>query len=755
MAIEDFTTGSTEIVSAKIRKIDGSSEFDLIKTEYTDEPFRSLSLTESLFSGIGVVGNLLISDMHGYGESFNFSGGDILELVVATPLSDADTDVNYEDQEFGLVSTLYRSNFKIELYIDNVALVTDETENVPRSEHGIEVVWNLSLISYESGIKNKIGSPFKQSEFIGKIADEEGEGLVNYYGTKNFENIDIEPTENSVWFKGTHAQYPWSKPGSSPSAIQLMSYLAENSVSKENINACNYMFWQDLSLTWHFRSLDSIIRENGSKELPKFNVTDDPLPKSTLTSFLGTKLINQVEFINSNAYKSFYHKEYPSYKDPYSLYLPTHSKLISKLITYDYEEDYILWNHVESGKLIPESMKYDDIDGNELEDTGLYGYFDLKEYNDQKPTKLDAHKSPVFKTSMDSWQSKFDQTNLDVEKLKKIRNEIIRPSKSALTAYVLKRLLKEKWNVYKYSICCDEQPVNVGNAEREIGYIVGFKRTQTSNGPTGPDWGRSYAPSLWTYYWTPVEVWDREEVILNWNPEDGPNVRGAPIRWNNGGGGTNEHPLIAVRGLTLGEVPSIFQAWNMNEILSPQPTSREFIPGLTGPLYSEEFESPTGRFDYLGPGMNKENIQAAHGDFPNIIPDDEEEFETPANVRSFSVMPIGGYLNFGATFPSSDGLGDVAGSSMSEGLVELGQMSCFGQVVEVFKYNRNQIESAGLTSNAGDYIYMFNAENPIDASPFNAYRIPIDGYDSGITYDPYVVPGSTYPDEDDSGDSEG
>ena len=758
MAIDDFTTGGVEVVSAKVLKIDGSSELDLIKTEYVDEPFRSLSITENLFSGVGVIGNLIISDMHGYGDKFNFSGGDVVEIVLSTPLSDADEGVDYGDQEFGVVDTTYRSQFTISLYVNQVSLITDETDSLPKSEHGNEVLWNLSLISYEAGIKNKIGSPFVNSEFIGKIADEEGEGLVNYYGVKHFENIDIEPTENSVWFKGSHAQYPWSKPGSTPSAIQVMNYLAENAVSKENINACNYLFWQDMTGTWHFRSLDSLLRKNGSKEdLPTFNVSDDPLPKSNLTSFLGTKLINQVEFINSNAYKAFYSKEYPSYRDPYSIYLPTHSKMISKVITYDYEEDYVLWNHVESNKLIPETMKYDEIEGNELDDSALYGYFDLKEYNDQRPTKLDEHKSSVFKTSMNSWQSKFDQTDLDAEKLNKIRNEIIRPSKSALTAYILKRILKEKWNVYKYSICCDEQPINiVGNAERELGYIVGFKKTPTSGGPTSEGWGRYYSPSLWTYYWTPVEVWDREEVILNWNPEDGPNVRGAPIRqpfrpYDSGEGGiTNTHPLIVVRGLTLSEVPSVFQAWNMNEILSPQPTDAEFIPGLSGGPIENIYAAHGSVYDYVGPGLNKRTIEIANGEFPNYT-----EFNAPYDVRTFNIMPIGGYLNFGATYPSPDGLGEIAGTSASEGLIELGQMSCFGQVVEIFKYNRDQIQSSGLTGSS-DFIYMFNAENAIDSSPFNGYRIVRGGYDSGLTFDPYVPPGSTYPDEgEDNGDDEG
>ena len=782
MATEDYTTGSVEVLSAKVLKIDGSAELDLIKTDFVDEPFRSLSITENLFSGLGVIGNLVISDMHGYGDTFNFSGGDIVEVTLATPLSEADQNVDYSQQEFGLVDTSYRDGVTITLYVNEVSIITDDTDTTPRSEDGIEVLWNLSLISYEAGIKNKIGSPFLNSEFIGKIADEQGEGLVNYYGVKHFENIDIEPTANSVWFKGTHAQYPWSKPGGAPSAIQAMNYLAENAVSKNNINACNYLFWQDLTGTWHFRSLDSIIKENGFGDLPAFNVSDDPLPKSNLTSFLGTKLINQVEFVNSNAYKGFYTKEYPSYRDPYSAYLPTHSKMISKVIKYDYEEDYPLWNHVESNKLIPETMKYDEIEGNEIEDSALYGYFDLKEYNDQRPTKLDEHKSSVFKTSMSSWQSKFDQTDLDAETLKKIRNDIIRPSKSALSSYILKRILKEKWNVYKYSICCDEQPTTiVGSTERELGYIIGFKRLTSSTGDGG--WDSFYSPSLWKYYWTPIEVWEREEVLLNWNPEDGHQVRGAPIRSmlypyggdpESEGGVTNTHPLIAVRGLTLGEVPSVFEAWNVNEVLSSQPT----LPSVwtDQPLDRTEYSGSLAEdfpgtytsaiYDYIGPGLNKRSIANSNGAFPNQFGDldgdgSDEETTRPFNVRTFNVMPVGGFLNFGATYPNSEGAGteipngeDGGGGPIDifEGVVEIGDIFCHGQIVEIFKYNRNQIESAGLTGNS-DFIYLFNAENAIDSHPFNAYRILRDGWDSGITYDPYVPPGSEEEeDEEEEGD---
>ena len=158
MATEDYTTGSVEVLSAKVLKIDGSAELDLIKTDFVDEPFRSLSITENLLSGLGVIGNLVISDMHGYGDTFNFSGGDIVEVTLATPLSEADQNVDYSQQEFGLVDTSYRDGVTITLYVNEASIITDDTDTTPRSEDGIEVLWNLSLISYEAGIKNKIGS---------------------------------------------------------------------------------------------------------------------------------------------------------------------------------------------------------------------------------------------------------------------------------------------------------------------------------------------------------------------------------------------------------------------------------------------------------------------------------------------------------------------------------------------------------------------------------------------------------------------
>lgn len=704
MANEDLTTASIQIKKAIIRKLDGSKEIDLLRHDYSDEPFKDLYLTESMFSTIGINGSFLFIDKHNYGEEFRFEGNEVLELELETPLSEYDTDefdINYESQEYGLLDTSYRK-MSLTLYINEASVVSDDTSpELDSPGGGPHIVWNLGLTSFESTIQTATSYPFPDTEFIGKIADKDGKGLVNYLGEQYFspkpnrtakEDIDVEETLNSIWFKGWNILYPWSKKSETLSILRLMNYLSENSVSGKNSNAVNYLFWQDL-IGWHFRSVDSILKANKGKELPQFNVSNDPLAKSNLTSLLQTKVIDQAELFQSNAYKSFYIKEYPSYRDPYSLYMPTHSKLIKKKVSYDYEKEYNNWTHVEDKQVLPDTLKYKDNDPNKITDDGTYGYFDFKEYNDQHPTIFDQYKSGTYKNSDHVFQATFDQTDLDAEKLRKIKNEIIQPSRASFAKYVLKRLLKEKWNVYKYSICCDEQP-NIIQAEvkTQFGYLTSATRQSVElpfNIQNESTNGITYSVNIWKYEWFPVEIWHKDEV-------DKDVVESEEFEYTI----YDRDPFYIIR-TTTGITPDV--AWNVNELMNQ---TSHYGPGYrlfsyNDPFWTPNFGQPSGEEG------EEDNTEDPLGEFA-------------PGTKSIFYNPIGGYYypdtfagmggeDTSLAFPGQSG-------SINFAVVPQCALQYPGQLVEMFSVFKDDLSVFGLTGATGasgpsELIYLFNEQN--------------------------------------------
>ena len=444
-------SNQTIIERAVIRKIDGS-ELNLMTKDQGNTPFFRLIMRESMLDP-SVSGTLFIQDKGGYGEKINFVGGEIFELTIKTPLTEADQDLEFPNDSLGLVS---EDNLvqNLRFYIHRVQNLTDDATLQIDAEAGPATMWNLDFGPYELLYFNKTDAAFYDKEFIGKIADEEGAGLLNYFADRYFnpnasvysssqEPMDIEPTTNSIWFKGNNATYPQGRRTPHLELGRLINYVVENSVSANNVNAVNYMFWQDLN-KWHFRSVDSLIREQASPRT--YKISADKSGKDKILNFRVTKQLDQSELINSDAYKSFYTHVEPNHDDPYADYMPVNDKIKRERIEYDYTVDYESWNHIEANPVLPDFLQYDDSNSNEIHDN-INGWFSIDEYSDQHSTKFDYYKNDNHKNTMKCWQTNFDQTDLDYQLLKKIRNGVVLPAKTNYDLYVRKRLLKEKWNV--------------------------------------------------------------------------------------------------------------------------------------------------------------------------------------------------------------------------------------------------------------------------------------------------------------------
>lgn len=671
---DEFFPNQTIIDRAVIRKIDGS-EINLLDQNQGNTPFFRMIMKESMFEPM-LSGTLFVQDKKSSGENLNFVGGEIFEISVKTPLSGSDAELEFTNDKLGLVSedNLYQN---MRFYIFRVKSLTDEASMEIDSEVGPSTMWNLDFGPYELIHSGKTDKP-PIEEFIGKIASEDDDGLVNYLAERYFsptelstcqEPMDIEPTLNSIWFKGNHASYPYGKDNPYLELGRLMNYISENSVSGENTNAVNYLFWQDLK-KWHFRSVESLIKEqDGSARTYKVSI--DKTGKDKVQNFRMVKQIDQSELLNSNAYKSFYVNVEPNYDDVYSDYMPTNDKLLKSRIDYDYITDYESWSHIEANPVLPSSLEYTDGNSDELHDD-VYGWFNLGEYNNQHPTKFDYLDNDNNKNDTQAWQTNFDITDLDAEVLKKIRFDVINPAEENYESYARKRLLKEKWNVYKYSVCCEKQPTQqVGGTSRLLGYITGAERYELeTDSETGT------RRDIWKYNWVPVEIWLTEELGNTAEIYDE----------------ESELEIVADQGpFTVIKIPQdegvTLEAYNVNEINNGV---RSEVPG----------QDPV----YLGPGYNKNNQVVGS------VSTDEY-----GRLYSSHYVPVGFSVQF-----RLDSINELDPNEEPQDQLEVNRTSfgnCkfihAGHVVEIFEtpINLSILEKG---ENASDTINLFNVENVFD-----------------------------------------
>jgi hypothetical protein len=682
-------SNQTNIDRAIIKKIDGY-EFNLLSRDQGNTPFFRLIMKESMLDP-SVSGTLFVQDKGTYGEKINFVGGEIFEMTITTPLTDADSNLEFPNDPLGLVSEENLTQ-NLRFFIHRVQTITDEATTQIDAEKGPSTMWVLELSPYELTYFNKTDVPFYGGEFIGKIADEDGEGLLNYLADRYFnpessefssaqESMDIEPTTNAIWFKGNNATYPDGRMSSHLELGRLINYVTENSVSENNVNAVNYMFWQDLN-RWHFRSINSLINTQQSPRTYKISL--DKNSKSNLQNFGVTKQLDQSELLNTNSYKSFYiHKE-PNFDDIYGDYMPLNENIKQKRIEYDYTVDNANIEHIEAYPVLPDSLKYEETNSNEIVDD-ITGWFSLGEYNDQSPTKFDGYKSQNYKNSMKCWQTNFDQTDLNYEVLRKIRTKVILPAARNYATYTRKRLLKEKWNVYKYAICCDKQQVSTtAGGARILGCITGFERYSLPEDTAG-DGGAYRVRDIWKYNWVPVEMWPTDEVSNQNELEDG-------IVYNDEG---NTYELVGQQGpftvVKLPQEPGVtLEAYNLNE--------------LTNQWDQYDFVGP----GYLGPGYNVVHLQTVNGLYDRSFEND------PINetVQSQFYMPVGGKLIRGEP---------QVNSPINITYVAECRFEANNQLVELFEIP-NELSILGKTGPSGttegpsESIYIFNTENAVDGT---------------------------------------
>jgi hypothetical protein len=468
---------------------------------------------------------------------------------------------------------------------------------------------------------------------VNAIAPKYFEGKNGWVCGKQKEGMDIENTHNGIWLKTNSQLYPWGKETNSMTLMQLMKNMAENAID-ENETWCNYVFYHDFD-KWHFKSIKKMVEENknaiprgkdagdiqttsravyGIKDGGSSKEESDTGDPKIMSSKSVIASANHLKLWKDGAYASYYYHVEPDYSDPYNYYMDTAAVHKNKYVSYEYHRDWEekSWNTftVEKFKFLPEIIKT--VIDTEKPNKNLkfrnipevYGYFE-NAYNSKNPhNKYDFLSSRQGNGSLGKrndimWQSMSDQTNLKLATIKTIQQDIIGPTRENYLEYIFKKNLKEKWNVYRHTICCDKI-----DEKRQFLAVIDDAKLIQENGKGG----------IYEYSWREVEMWPKQ--YINEGEEEG-EVQAEIV----------SHPDAPI---TIAVVPE--SRGGLKGVMSDEENN---ITGKDGAYnINELLNHQVGDDVYTGPGINAAEIEESYPD-GNDYPDGHQ------------MMPVGGYWKIG------------------------------------------------------------------------------------------------------------
>lgn len=656
--VDRQTPADIEISKIVIRKQSGT-EMQIIpapeENNVMEELFVNMSIHESIFQS-GINGNIRFKEPGVVGDYFNIIGNEFIDIEFESP-------------------DIKDSHHKLTFCINDVRYLGDEASDSlagPAARSGAG--WELEFVSCENFFLDWDNLDYMNEDFIGKIAG--GDGLVDELATKYFnpgstefsfaqEKMEPEETHNSIWLKKNQSMYPWGKDTHPPNLNQLLNNLAENSVTKD-LKGVNYLFYADFK-GWHFKSVRKMIKDadtwffglfGGPRE---YIITDIDVPPEEWNDgeghprIISHRMISEYDHLSlwkNGAYSSYYELIKPNYEDPYFDYIDyttQHQNIEgeswgeNEIIDYDYHRDADEWGEpdvggrIEKYKLLPEvidtSIEIDDAKNidkksrRKYDESGLYGYFESPmNYPNEKPYDFFGSYATNGKQGKQNdkvWQTMFDQTNLEGKIIKTIQKEIKDPIRKKYTEHVTMMNLKEKFNVYRHSICCDKQSV-----KPFVFLALIHDARKIQDNPRG---------GVYEYSWKEVEMWPRD-FVEGITGEDVPIHDQSPLRI--------VIPEEGISGTIREEGDDEYSepAFNINELMN----------------YTE------GDNVYVGPGVNVANED--FNDYP----------------EAYQMMPVGGYFDVvnGALVDPCE-LQDDDGNGIEDGPWKYGEDR--GHIVQMYR----------------------------------------------------------------------
>jgi len=496
--------------------------------DVTMDVFHGMHISESIFEPT-VRGSITVRDSMEAFESFNPVGGEFITIKAFTPNPDGEPE-----------SDSHILDCKFIVY--NTTKISNESSESISGPAGSNSYIKMDFCTPEYYI-NKQDETYLEDDFIGPIVSEDGEGLINILSNKYFDNGDgqnrstqsdkIEPTANSIWLKKNNLMYPWGKSRSNPDLFSMLDNVAENSLSAQNPNAANYLFY-NTTKGYAFESVNNMIIRGNNEEIKEYNVDlnkpDDP---NTVEYVASLSDYDHMALWQNGGYSSYYTNIKPDFSDPYFDHLDYNESHKKIFVDYQYHRDFDKIEHIEEHKLLPETIVADRTNGKQFYDT-IYGYFGEHHNEANRHTDVtilnyeDGYGNLVGKPDKNTWQNMFDISSLPIDTLKTIK-EIKEQVVEKKQEYARLRNLRNKFDTYECSVCCLTQPPGVTGAIDDYNIVsagsfsdvVDWKKEQPlgeqfrlsyeyGEGATGP-WNET----LGQFYYLKREVPDFSKYVID------------------------------------------------------------------------------------------------------------------------------------------------------------------------------------------------------------------------------------------------
>jgi hypothetical protein len=500
------------IVSITITHGRSDETWTLVNGDYSSGYFEQISFDEGI-EQILCSGTLMIRDHSDVLRNFNFTGRDGLKVVINDTVANGSGETktlyfiiyqvvhatDYSDRNqarmvaLKFIDPLYFYNQRRPfLYEEDIKQISKEH---PQAEppDGTGGGGGAEPVQEETGWVNEI---------FAKFADTGTPGVDSEYF--------IDSSKNYAWLKEKHQIYPSGRKIDTDNFLSLLNYLATNAVDENNVP--NFFCWKDLN-SFNFISYSTMSSLNPSVFLTTGLV--DALYGSQrikINSINEITNLSLMELENNGAFSSYYERIDPDFENPYFSFSDVSKGYTKFLVQYSLGEEFRLGGKLfnltdanlgKQGSIDPEEIENIETDifnnfdpdnpskpkvtSRRFYDDGQWGSYDFGYFNSSMPEQtysLYTNQGNTFKyegtnrLSGYMWQSMFDieeigpisGTTLYIE------SEVSKDNPSGASfqnvnfikeyinirkgisgerdKYYKLRELKERWNIFKYVVCC-------------------------------------------------------------------------------------------------------------------------------------------------------------------------------------------------------------------------------------------------------------------------------------------------------------
>lgn len=489
MSVANFTT----IVELKITHGRDGTVWNIVSPDNVNQSygyFERLFLEEGMLNVIPS-GTLILRDEGDIISDFNFTGKDKFYLKIK------DSDENE------LVLEDY--------YVYQVSRATDYQKKGDTRFATVKFIHESyffnerSIFDFDEDVKY-ISRQGTEDNWVGRIFQQ--------YFSKDYNagRAYASNTKNYAWLKHKNLAFPNGRKADQANILTLLNYLAENANADnfDGIPRADFFFWKDFSGV-NFLSIGDELNANPQPEA-KYGVFDrDSIAPDGVVKIddIATFNFSFMELERSGVFQSYYERVDPNLDQPHFYLMDSSTSMKTKIINFnilDYYPDFIFVDKAGEAELkegeVEQGTQWEansDISNFEIigfgdqeidisstqgstavkytkriYDEEKFGYFDYSfnnNYDDEPKYFFNTDSGVTFdkftnnRTAYKLWQTMFDideespiDPNDSTKNIGRLFITLKNQKRNAANVYFSLRNLKEKWNIFKYVICCIRRP---------------------------------------------------------------------------------------------------------------------------------------------------------------------------------------------------------------------------------------------------------------------------------------------------------